>query len=51
MATVPDKSGNSPIGVTVEVHVIPPEDLVKTGITAKTRPGSPSSNPAYVPVP
>jgi hypothetical protein len=49
MATVINKDGQDQFGQ--EVHVLKPNDLVKTSITAKTRPGSPSANPQYVPVP
>jgi hypothetical protein len=49
MATVINKDGQDQFGT--EVHVLKPNDVLKSNITAKTRPGSPSANPQYVPVP
>lgn len=48
MATVPNKDGQDR---QIDVHVLTPRDVVSPETTNKTRPGSPSSNPVYVPVP
>lgn len=48
MATVPNKDAQDRF---VDVHVLKPSETLSTETTAKIRPGSPSANPAYVPVP
>jgi hypothetical protein len=51
MATVPDKSGNAPVTGGVDQHVYTAAEMRSTKVTDKVRPGSPSANTPFVPVP
>ena len=47
MATVPDKSGNTPF---VDKHILEPSEMThNAAIDNKKFPGVPSANPNYIP--
>lgn len=48
MATVPNKDGQDR---GTDVHVLTAKEVLSPETTAKVRPGSPSANPLYIPVP
>lgn len=49
MATTPNKDGQDQHGQ--DQHILRPGEILSTETTAKIRPGVPSANPLYVPVP
>lgn len=48
MATVPNKDGQDK---GTDVHVLTAKEVLSAETPSKVRPGSPSANPSYVPVP